>query len=283
MQAKVEPGNCNGLQLSPTVQATRSNYMRVHRGKPVPYLDYFLDQSRSRRLVDVRQSEQGSWFLQKRNRNMVVEVSEDVEVREGFCWLSLGQLHQLLAIDNLVNMDARTVLSCLPFAGEVATSLAGDGSGFHSTLVRSCSSSLGSLHTTEEILSWVTERRTQAEVRIRLVPLRELRGWHRVEGRIKHDSGRFFDVIGVRVTARGREIGGWCQPMLAAHGLGVGGEVVAEGMRRGTARTRARPRRAGLYRHRRARAHRAVHPGKLPRPGGWDAPSIPRPGVGCAC
>jgi oxidase EvaA len=32
MQAKMEPGNVNTLQLSPTVQATRSNHTRVHRG-----------------------------------------------------------------------------------------------------------------------------------------------------------------------------------------------------------------------------------------------------------
>lgn len=221
MQAKVEPGNCNGLQLSPTVQATRSNYMRVHRGKSVPYLEYFHDRSRSRRIVDVRQSEQGSWFLQKCNRNMVVEVTEDVDVHEGFCWLSLGQLHQLLGMDDLINMDARTVLSCLPFAGDVATVLTAKGSGFHSALVRSFSSSVGSLHTTEDILSWITERRTHADVRVRPVPLRKLRDWHRVDGGISHTSGRFFDVIGVSVTAGGREVGSWCQPMIKAHGHGV--------------------------------------------------------------
>jgi len=33
MQAKMEPGNVNTLQLSPTVQATRSNYTRVY---PLP-------------------------------------------------------------------------------------------------------------------------------------------------------------------------------------------------------------------------------------------------------
>ena len=33
LQAKVEPGNKNRLQLSPTVQATKSNYQRVHGGK----------------------------------------------------------------------------------------------------------------------------------------------------------------------------------------------------------------------------------------------------------
>ncbi len=62
------------------------------------------------------QSEQGSWFYRKRNRNMIVEVTEDVEVRDGFCWVTIGQLHRLLGEHDLVNMDARTVLSCLPFS-----------------------------------------------------------------------------------------------------------------------------------------------------------------------
>ncbi|MFH4268324.1 NDP-hexose 2,3-dehydratase family protein, partial [Acinetobacter baumannii] len=82
---KVEPGNCNGLQLSPTVQATRSNYTRVHQGRAVPYLEYFVDARKHRVIADVRQSEQGSWFFQKRNRNMIVDVGDaDVEVLEDF-------------------------------------------------------------------------------------------------------------------------------------------------------------------------------------------------------
>ena len=43
MQAKCEPGNVNGIQLSPTLQATRSNFSRVHQGKRPLFLDYFLD------------------------------------------------------------------------------------------------------------------------------------------------------------------------------------------------------------------------------------------------
>ena len=33
MQAKIEPGNINHCQLSPTIQATRSNFTRKHGGK----------------------------------------------------------------------------------------------------------------------------------------------------------------------------------------------------------------------------------------------------------
>src|ERR1035437_3582754 len=45
MQAKMEPGNINILQLSPTVQATKSNFSRVHKGKSPAYLEYFTDSS----------------------------------------------------------------------------------------------------------------------------------------------------------------------------------------------------------------------------------------------
>ena len=41
LQAKAEPGNINKIQISPTVQATKSNYTRVHGGKEIPYLRYF--------------------------------------------------------------------------------------------------------------------------------------------------------------------------------------------------------------------------------------------------
>ena len=42
LRANVEPGNINKLQISPTVQATKSNYTRVHGGKKIKYLNFFL-------------------------------------------------------------------------------------------------------------------------------------------------------------------------------------------------------------------------------------------------
>jgi dTDP-4-dehydro-6-deoxy-alpha-D-glucopyranose 2,3-dehydratase len=227
MQAKVEPGNPSGLQLAPTVQATRSNYTRVHQGRPVPYLGYFRDSSRYRVITDVRQSEQGSWFRQKRNRNMVVEVFDEVPVRPGFCWLTLGQVHRLLAIDDLVNMDARTVLSCLPFAGsDLLTAFAASGDGFSTALIRSCSVDEGSLHTTAELLNWITELRTRTDIRTRQVPLNAVPHWSRSKEKISHDSGLFFDVIGVDVHAQGREVSHWMQPMLRPCGTGLAAFLV---------------------------------------------------------
>ncbi|MDF5758941.1 NDP-hexose 2,3-dehydratase family protein [Spongiactinospora sp. TRM90649] len=226
MQAKNEPGNVNGLQLSPTVQATRSNYTRVHQGRPVPYLDYFRDafeDPSTRVLADVRQSEQGAWFYRKRNRNMVVEVFGDVELIDGYCWLTLGQLHELLTVPDLVNMDARTVLSCLPFSGpEVTGTLnAGMGGAFREALVRSCDPDEQGVHDSMEILSWITEIRTRTDVFTEQIPLGALRRWHWADGRISHDTGGFFDVVGVSVEAAGREVGSWAQPMIRPVGMGV--------------------------------------------------------------
>jgi oxidase EvaA len=229
MQAKAEPGNCNGVQLSPTVQATRSNYTGAHRGKAVPYLDYFRDAPAFRRIVDVRQSEQGAWFRHKRNRNMIVEVTDDVEPLDGFCWLTLGQVQGLLAVDDVVNMDTRTVLSCLPTSGlgpaggyrSGATGAAG-GDGFWPALVRSYGADEGSAHAIGEVLSWITAARTRHdEVRVQEIPLRSVRGWRHVNGCISHEDGLFFDVVGVSVRAVGREVARWDQPMFEPHGTGL--------------------------------------------------------------
>ncbi|MGW0606191.1 NDP-hexose 2,3-dehydratase family protein [Streptomyces sp. NPDC002640] len=209
MQAKVEPGNVNGVQLSPTVQATRSNYSGVHRGKAVPYLEHFRDTAPHRVLADVLQSEQGAWFHRKRNRNLIVEATGPVEVLDGFCWLTLGQIHRLLDEDDLVNMDTRTVLSCFPAAvPDTRHAEAGPSYG--------------------ELLRWVTEERTGRERHVREIPLNSVTGWQLSDGRITHRDGLFFDVVGVSVEAAGREVGHWDQPLLAPHGTGLVALLVRE-------------------------------------------------------
>ncbi len=39
MQAKIEPGNVNCVQISPTIQATKSNFTRAHGGKLPTYFE----------------------------------------------------------------------------------------------------------------------------------------------------------------------------------------------------------------------------------------------------
>lgn len=220
MQAKFEPGNVNVLQMSPTVQATRSNFTGVHGGRRTPYVEYF-DGSRPRRvLCDVLQSEQGQWFWRKRNRNIVVRVDPDVPVREGFCWLSRPQVLRLLKRDNLVNMDARTVLACLP-PGEPA-----GGDPLKEALALS-RTALGegtpapAAHGLDEVLRCLIEAKSRCGWVPRLVPLDRVAGWHRTETEITDDEEREFRIIAARVSADIREVDTWAQPLLAPRGHGL--------------------------------------------------------------
>ncbi|MEU8552276.1 NDP-hexose 2,3-dehydratase family protein [Streptomyces roseoverticillatus] len=200
MQAKMEPGNLDTVQLSPTVQATRSNYTGAHRGAPVRYIEYFAPPRRGRVLYDSLQSEQGAWFLRKRNRNMVVEATGDVPDHEDFRWLTIGQIHQLLQQDNVVNMDARTVLACIPlFAQEEQ-----EGGAPH-----------GALHTDDEVLGWLTETKACRELVQRSIPLSAVERWYRTEDEIGHEEGHHFTVVAASVRATGREVTQWTQPLLA--------------------------------------------------------------------
>jgi len=82
------------------------------------------------------------------------------------------------------------------------------------------------VHSEDEILRWITDVRTRTEVRTRLIPLHEVRQWHRTEHAITHETGRFFDVMAVEVRASGREVRTWTQPMIEPYGTGLAALLV---------------------------------------------------------
>jgi len=226
MQLKIEPGYA-GYQLAPTVQATNSNFTGVHKGRLVRYLNYFRSPSQNRVLVDTLQSEQGSWFLHKRNRNVVVEALGEVPPDPAFRWLTLGQIRKLLQRPNTVNMDARTVLSCIPFglAGAGVESWRDDGPDgeFGRSVLESLTTQADPLHRIGDVLRWITEARAERDYGRRCVPLNEVLDgrWYRDPTEIGHESGNYFKIIGVSVTAQDREVKDWCQPLLAPTEAGV--------------------------------------------------------------
>lgn len=228
VQAKMEPGNVNMVQISPTVQATRSNYTQVHGGKRPLYLDYFLDHSKSRFVVDQLQSEQGARFLRKRNRNMIVQVPDCQVVKdhEDYCWLTLGQLFELLKLDNIVNMDSRTVLSCIRFAGQDTvldpSSLKCGLNGFcEEVYLSSLADEKMAVNDLDNIISWLTHMKTRYELHVQRVPLNKLKDWFCDGTEIRHQEGRFFSVIGVSVAASNREVQSWEQPLIESAKGGI--------------------------------------------------------------
>lgn len=234
MQAKMEPGNINILQISPTVQATRSNYTQVHEGKLPAYLEYFIDSSKSKIIIDTLQPEQSGRFFRKRNRNMVVEVTSDIVVFEDFIWLTAGQIKKALMSDNIINMDARSVLATIPFfqnntghhgnfsfifKNSNLTSYAGE-------LFRSANSFDDSPYSMNDINAWMARLKKKYYLTIKRIPLREVINWKITERSIEHESGRYFKVIAVDVHAGNREVINWSQPMIRDSNIGLIGYIV---------------------------------------------------------
>ncbi len=231
MQAKMEPGNVNMVQLSPTLQATRSNFTQVHQGRLPLYFEYFSDRARGHTIVDQLQSEQGARYFNKRNRNMIVAVEDEIEVHEDFCWLTLGQIKKLLRFDNLVNMDSRTVLAGVQFWDWENPDSSAQGSplepagvrleGFPADLYASLTARDNTAHSFDELISWLTHLKSNCEVLVKRIPLNAVRHWIRDDREIRHESGHYFSVIAVRAQAHNREVSQWTQPLLRhfSHGL----------------------------------------------------------------
>ena len=227
LQAKMEPGNINLVQLSPTVQATRSNYTRVHGGARPRYLDYFRPGSGCRVLVDQLQSEQGLFFLRKRNRNIIVETDDEIPLHDDFHWLTLGQIKKLMRDPHAVNMDTRTVIAAVPLAAAGGGALA-PGSPPHpppgtfgDALIRSTLAASEGCQPIEGVISWLTEIRARAEIDCRPCALREVRGWDRDAHELRRRDGRYFRVFGVAVESDAREVRGWTQPMVQPVETGI--------------------------------------------------------------
>lgn len=221
LQSKMEPGNVNLLELSPTVQATKSNFTQAHGGRTVPYLEYFKDRTRGRVVFDALQSEQGSWFFAKRNRNIVVHTEDEVEEHEDFVWIPLTIIGDLLRVPNLVNMDTRTVLSGMLTVRPNDPDGVPAQDAFRSSMAPGPDRAYRPLHSTVDLLSALTAAKANSEMRRRLKPLVEVERWQMRDGMISHDDGLHFSILGLEVEASNREVDRWSQPMVAPRGRGI--------------------------------------------------------------
>ena len=214
MQAKIEPGNVNCVQISPTIQATKSNYTQVHKGKKPAYLDYFVNVKPENVLLDQLQSEQGARFLRKRNRNIIIKVDEEIEVLPDFRWMTLGQIKEFMHTDNMVNMDTRTVLSGINYLNYITplTNLT-HLSDFGRDMMKSARMEEG-IHSMPQILSWLSGLKSRFDLIVTPKAIDQLEGWHRAEDEIANNAGKYFRVIGVRVSISNREVTSWCQPLV---------------------------------------------------------------------
>ncbi|MCL2016780.1 MAG: NDP-hexose 2,3-dehydratase family protein [Defluviitaleaceae bacterium] len=244
MQAKIEPGNINKVQISPTLQATKSNFTQKHGGNAPRFLDYFLDSKKHAVVVDQIQSEQSSRFLHKRNRNIIIMVDTATEIEESpvHKWLTLGQIKSLMKIDNLVNMDTRTVLSCIPFHLLKNPINSEDTKNFenfetvNSPLLTSIINGYQP-QAFSQIYQYFNNYKMFSTKTRQIVPLYSLQNWEFSKNKnmetetetetFQHKQKYPFSLIFCDIAIEGREVSRWSQPLFEACGTAFFGLISA--------------------------------------------------------
>ena len=119
VQAKLESGNFDIIELAPTVQCLTGNYHKGENEYEVPFLDYVLDPSSKNATVrySTFQSEEGGRFFEEQNKNMIIEVGDDFEVNvpDKYIWMTLNQMKAFIKFNNYLNIQSRSLLSVVKF------------------------------------------------------------------------------------------------------------------------------------------------------------------------
>jgi oxidase EvaA len=248
LQAKEEPGNIGAAQLSPTVQATYSNYTGVHGGGAPLFLEHFLDPAPDKLIFARLQSEDGGRFLYKSNRNMVVSVGEDFpeQLPDSFIWLTLRQISSLLIRDNLINACTRSILSSFFWAGSrVSNGCCKTHSGGSDEDMQhdpisglACSDEMqesgpdqGWPRDIRATLQWLDDRKASNHMTAQRIGLSALQEWE-LDGKgfFSHREKRFFRVVGLQVSSDTREVRTWGQPIIENLTPGIIGLLIRNGL-----------------------------------------------------
>ena len=87
------------------------------------------------------------------------------------------------------------------------------------------------LYKLDQIIKWFNEKRKNSDMEVKEIDINELEKWNVNEktGNISHETGGFFEVIGVKVSNTfDREVGkkGWAQPIIAKNPGGILGILI---------------------------------------------------------
>ena len=200
LQAKVEPGNINKIQISPTVQATRSNYLRIHGGKTIPFLKYFKRKNRNFSL----QTEQAFRYYNKKNSNIITYVSKKIDLDEKFRWFSKIEIFNLLKEKNLINMDTLSVFSSFIKKKKIDFPL----------------------NNKKKLMKWKNSLNRKYFLNNRIISLNLIKNWNLTKKKIFHKTNNYFSVIGIKVKTNNREISDWSQPIIEGSKMAFVGYLI---------------------------------------------------------
>jgi oxidase EvaA len=115
VNARVEPGYLDVVELAPTVQCTPESYAKLPPQALPPFFDVVLSRRPDQVLFSAELSEEGGRFHHARSRYEIIEVDPDFpdDGLPDFRWLTLHQLSDLLKHSHYVNVQARSLIACM--------------------------------------------------------------------------------------------------------------------------------------------------------------------------
>lgn len=115
VQAKMESGNFDIIEIAPTVQCSKVD---LSNRKDIPFLDTILDSPEDNVILDSLQSEEGGRFYKEQNRNKIVFADDNFalnNIPENYNWMTLNQLKRFIVFNNYVNIQARSLISAINY------------------------------------------------------------------------------------------------------------------------------------------------------------------------
>ena len=211
LQAKTEPGNVNGTQIAPSIQATVSNYMRKHGGDETKFLRYFLtsDEKNYECICDSVQLEHGTRFMNKSNRNSIIKLRNDYflnHLDDRFGWFEIRELLSLLEENYLINTDARSVLVSCNWEILTENNIAFFSNLQDKELQKWLNQSYYHKSDNTRIYEVLEELQSQNKYCFKIQDLDKLKDWSISDNVIKNTIQMEFIVKGFRVNVTDREI-----------------------------------------------------------------------------
>ena len=204
LQIKMEPGNINKCQLSPTVQATKSNYTKVHKGKDIPYLDFFFNNKKIKKIFKIKQTEQGLRYYNKKNYNVLLDDTKKIIKKlPNFYWISKNELKYLISKNNIINMDTLSVFSC-------AINKKKDDFPINKMSI---------------IMNFIKNKKKKYFTSVKKISLCKLKNWTLANDTIINNKKNYFSIIGLSIRNNSREISEWNQPIIAQENLAFAGFI----------------------------------------------------------
>ena len=98
--------------------------------------------------------------------------------------------------------------------------------GLSDRLAQSAATVEGPVTPDAEVRDWIAASNERHRHEVRRIPFAELRAWsfEPGTGNLRHDSGRFFSVEGLRVQTASGPVREWCQPIIHQPEIGIGSQ-----------------------------------------------------------